>query len=215
MKSGYTTIRIIAIMALVMGLIQLVQAVEAYLHYAERIGQGIAVQGVYVEVGEEKAYISYEAEESTYVTETKYFRSSTDAGDSVMVYYLPDQIADAQPAEKWMWAERMIVGGVFTIIGAVFAIIVCRRDRKRISLEKNGVRVWAQVIEISQNPFIRINRRSPYVVQAECRHPLTGNMILVKSEFITRCPKVSEGDTVEVLLDLNDESRYYMPVDRL
>ncbi len=115
--------------------------------------------------------------------------------------------------ESW---KGTVVGGSFPLlIGTVMMFIVLKHDRKRKMLERKGVRVRARVTEIERKIFIHINHRSPYVVCAECIHPKQGWLIWVKSEFLTRRPRVAVGDEIDVLLDPEDESSYYMPIDRL
>lgn len=117
--------------------------------------------------------------------------------------------------EMESWKETVLSGSLPLLIGTVMMFIVLRHDRKRKMLEREGLRVRARVTEIERKIFIHINHRSPYVVCAECIHPKQGWLIWVKSEFLTRRPRVAVGDEIDVLIDPEDESRYYIPIDGL
>ena len=84
---------------------------------------------------------------------------------------------------------------------------------KKRSLMMNGTQVVAKVTQISQNPYVRFNRRNPWVVHAVCVHPYTGQEMKVKSGMFMEDPRplIPNGE-VEVLVDPMREKRYFVKI---
>ena len=109
----------------------------------------------------------------------------------------------------------LIVGGVFSVIGAGFLIAVGLHGWKRKKLEETGTRVTAQVTDVQRVYAVRINGRHPYVIHAVCEHPYTRQQMKVKSGCLMQDPtgRIQNGQ-VTVLVDPMYDKRYYMEADR-
>ena len=105
-----------------------------------------------------------------------------------------------------------IVGCVFTALGVVFlgvGISCALADKRRAALREEllawGQRVTGTITEVREDHTIRVNRRSPFFAMVSC--PFPRGEVTVKSHRLWGC-EPAVGDTVDVLYDPMDESRY-------
>ena len=105
-----------------------------------------------------------------------------------------------------------IVGCVFTALGVVFlgvAIAFAKADKRRAALREElfawGQRVTGTVAEVRKDRTIRINHRDMVFAMVRCTLP-SGEVTLRSHRLWGNEPAV--GDTVDVLFDPMDESRY-------
>ena len=134
--------------------------------------------------------------------------SSIAAVEAVVVLCL--LIADFHTA--WVIAlpfalQSLIFGG----IGAGFLIHQHRNQSKRERLIANGYYEMAAVVFIEQNPYVRVNRRSPYIVV--CHIKRDGVLHEYRSESLYHHPGLNPGDQVPVYLDRREEKDYYVDVE--
>ena len=105
-----------------------------------------------------------------------------------------------------------IVGCVFTALGVVFlgvSIACALADKRRAALQEEllawGQRVTGTITEVREDHTIRVNRHSPFFALVRCPFP-RGEVTVKSHRLWGNEPAV--GDTVDVLYDLMDESRY-------
>jgi len=103
--------------------------------------------------------------------------------------------------------QCLIFGG----IGIGFLAYVRRKQARREQLLANGYYETATVVAIEQNPYVRVNRHSPYYVI--CRIERDGVLHEYRSESQFHYPSLQPGDPVAVYLDRRDEKLYYVDVD--
>ena len=102
---------------------------------------------------------------------------------------------------------------IFGGIGVGFLIYAQRRKAKRERLLSNGYSETAVIVDIKENPFIRINRHHPWHVI--CHINRDGVVHEYRSEGLYHHPDVNIGDSVPVYLDRQNEKNYYVDVDSI
>ena len=103
--------------------------------------------------------------------------------------------------------QSLIFGG----IGAGFLIYCHRKQQRRERIVANGYYEMATVVFIEQNPYVRINRHSPYIVV--CHINRDGVLHEYRSDSLYEYPGLNAGDQVPVYLDRRDEKEYYVDVE--
>lgn len=105
-----------------------------------------------------------------------------------------------------------ILGTVFTALGVVFlgvSIAFALADKRRAALREEllawGQRVTGVVTEVKNDYTVRVNRRYAKVALVRCPFP-RGEVTVKSHRLWGNEPAV--GDTVDVLYDPMDESRY-------
>lgn len=113
----------------------------------------------------------------------------------------------------------LIIGSVFLIIGFSFLIIRARRVALISRLKTNGVSVLGTVIEVRSNTSVRINRRSPFVIDCQWTNPLTGKVQISTSDNIWHNPLYSKqikiGSEIRVYFDQSNPKRVYVDIGEI
>lgn len=106
------------------------------------------------------------------------------------------------------------LGRVFLPLGTAFLLAAVavwyffgRAKRRREELLTWGTRAKATVTEVRANLNVRVNRRSPDVVLAQCTHPITREKVTLRSHNVMNCTLLP-GDTVEIAFDPMNERSY-------
>lgn len=100
-----------------------------------------------------------------------------------------------------------ILGGAFLLAALIVSVVMSSSERRRQELLSYGIRVKATVIDITQNTAVRVNRRSPWRVTAECTHPITGLHTVLRSHNLWNCT-IATGQKVEIVFDQMNERKY-------
>lgn len=100
---------------------------------------------------------------------------------------------------------------IFGCIGAGFLIHDHRKKARRERLMANGYYEMATVVSIEQNPYVRVNRQSPYFVICHIRRD--GALHEYRSDSYYHHPGLNIGDQVPVYLDRREEKDYYVDVE--
>ena len=176
--------------------------------------EGIGVQAVCSWKGDDDLWFAFEAKGKSWNLKSTYSTDFIHTGDEITVYYPIGHPEKARITDGWIWGTFLIMGSVFAVIGLGFIGWQWRSGYLLRSLQKNGQKVTAQVTQIRQLRSTSINGIHPYVVYAVCTHPYTGNEMKVKSHMLLSdpAPQLTDG-TVEVLVDMMNERRYFMQID--
>lgn len=117
------------------------------------------------------------------------------------------------------WSERWMLPLIFGLFGLFFAGIgvgslwwAARRRQQIAQLAQNGERLSGQVVSVERNRRLKVNRRSPWRVVAEARHPATGQLFTFTSDNLWSEPSVQVNDTVEVHVDRRNPNLYYVVI---
>lgn len=114
--------------------------------------------------------------------------------------------------------DLLIVGNVFFVLGLVFLLttalvwyFISRSQRRREELLTWGIRATGTVTDIRVNYSVKVNRRSPVVVYAECVHPVTRERVTLRSHNLWNCT-METGQTVDIAFDQMNEKRYVFDI---
>ncbi|MEO9462084.1 MAG: DUF3592 domain-containing protein [Marinomonas sp.] len=129
-------------------------------------------------------------------------------GGPVDVIYDPDAPGDAG-IDSFMYRYFLLLifagmGGLFALIGGAMLLSHLRRKRTIEHLYARGMRIEMPFTRCYVNTSLRINGRSPYVVEAQGTHPITGKFACFQSEPIwLNLSSALDGQKVPVLIDPN------------
>lgn len=143
---------------------------------------------------------------------TRYSRPSYQVGERLPLAYAPD---DPEDVAIDTWFSRYFLPALFAWVGAFqFSIGLvgllrrARRKREIARLLREGERIDAEVVTVTHDTSIRINRRHPWVIHCEARLP--GEM--TRRKFISRRfwtdPTPHLGRTLVVRYDPRDPERH-------
>lgn len=99
------------------------------------------------------------------------------------------------------------LGIVFLLTTLILAMTLNRSKKKRRELLDYGIRVTATVTDVRPNYMVKVNRRCPWQVYAECTHPVTGEHVVLHSHNLWYC-NISTGQSVEIAFDQMNEKKF-------
>jgi hypothetical protein len=90
-------------------------------------------------------------------------------------------------------------------------------DTEKKRLKASGIVTEATVSHLNHKTQIRVNGRSPYIIEADGVHPLTGTPQKFSSEWIWTDPHIElqNHKTVQIYIDPADPKKYYMDLSFL
>jgi hypothetical protein len=113
---------------------------------------------------------------------------SGDVGDPVVVYYQPENPAKARLGgfmEQWFFPS---IFGTFGLLfgGAATGIVIAaiRKHRLHAWLDRYGMRVQADLVEVTRNTSVKVKGSSPFVLRAQWQHPLKKTVHVFVSDDI-------------------------------
>ena len=112
----------------------------------------------------------------------------------------------------------LIFGGIgllFFVLGLIFLIVVNRKMARNNKLLKEGNYVMAEIVEVSLNYNVTVNRRHPYIVR--CRYQdMYGNVNIFKSRDLFFDPTdLLKDQMVKVYVDGENYKHYYVDIDEV
>ena len=112
------------------------------------------------------------------------------------------------PEEALIFAITFWATGMGMLLGGIIPFwIIVHGEHQRQEVLTYGQKVRAQVCEIKEVTTVNMNRKHPWVIQARCRHPQTGEEVTLKSHMLWKL-NVGVGDTVTIAFDPYKERRY-------
>jgi len=109
----------------------------------------------------------------------------------------------------------MGLGIVFLIVGILCFAIRHRRRSRNEQLVKNGFYVTARIRDIHPNENVRINGRSPFVLECHYKDPTTGKTHIFKSENLMFYPIDAKDTDIRVYIDPQNMDHYYVDTSSL
>jgi hypothetical protein len=167
-----------------------------------------------------EVYVKYTVNGVTYNNSLSYYSSSMAEGKSVTLYYNPEDLNQIKVRGSNAVITIVLAssGGVFVLVGLGGIIPFVMSAKKKKRLQQEGIRVSAKIVDVILNTQVRVNGRNPYVIHCKWVDDRSGNTYFFKSKnlYYDPCIDLSDGNQwIEVLLDPNDYSKYYVVTDDL
>lgn len=161
--------------------------------------------------------IKYKDETGTmYSFKSGFYSSSMHIGDKIDVYYYKNH---PERAELSIPDYLIAIFLIFPLLGALFLFFGIRilikeqkKAKRYANLLQHGQVIKAEVTEVYQNTGLKINGRSPYVVEC-CYTDNHGEKYLYKSEnlYFNPLPYI-EDNSVKIYLHPQDKATYYVAI---
>jgi len=165
-------------------------------------------------------YVEFEVDGETYDGALGYYASSMRRGQSVTVYYDPDDPWSFRSQGSSFISIFLLAMGLilFLVGGGLIFRILRKKKRARVLLE-TGRRVDATIDCVRLNLNYRVNRRHPYVLDLTYVDPATGKVFTFVSDNIWfNVEAVLQNNpitTLSVYIDDQDSRKYYVDLDPL
>ena len=146
-----------------------------------------------------------------------YYSSNMYTGMPIELYYDPDNpqnfVLESGILEILFPLIFSGLGSIFLIIGIV--LIKKNNDlmKRKNKLISDGYSVMAEIFEVYNNMAIKINGRSPFVINA--KYSENGKNYIFKSQNIWFDPSPFLNTNIRVYLDKHDYSIYYFDAESL
>lgn len=174
--------------------------------------------------GRDKNYdviVDYEIDGEKYTSRLNAYSSSFYEGKEIQISY--DINNPHRVYAEFDYAMFMLIfsgiGSVFFIIGAVGLIEGKVKLNRVKDLRNNGEVIYADYLEISVNPHIRVNYRCPFVIVCEWKNPTNGERYLFRSENIWEDPEyiIKEKDIRKFPVYVKPDcyKKYVMDIDEI
>lgn len=208
--------RAVGIIFTFVGVIFLAVSIGLFIRSARFHSDAVLVEGVIEKITDEKVYVSYEVDGQLISTRLGFYSSSMRPGDSITLYYDPQDPyhVEASGAQILNWIF-LVMGLLESGIGIGLLITSVRRKKLTKQLKENGLRLEAEVIGISLNQQISSNDRHPYMLDCQCIMP-DGSIQVLHSEPIWYDPtNMLQDSYVPVYVDRKNYKKYYVDLARV
>jgi len=163
--------------------------------------------------------VAFEAGGETYTGQLGYYSSFMRVGDSVSVYYNPDNPMDFK-ADTWLLPILFTsLGAFFLLLGLVFFFAFGGAARGGKRLTETGYRINAKIVRVDWQVYINVNGRHPWRIFCEGYDAESGGQRQFKSEYLWEDPSYvleeKQIKTLPVYLDSRKRKRYYVDVSAL
>ncbi|MCM1193601.1 MAG: DUF3592 domain-containing protein [Butyrivibrio sp.] len=145
------------------------------------------------------------------------YNSNMYSGKKISLYCDPDNPDRVQAGSVLFFpsAILLLMGLLFALIGGGFLIRTGVISSRRKKVREQGISIYATVEEIIYSTNITVNGRHPYAVICTYRDEYKDITYRFKSEslWFDPAPLFPVGSTIEVRVDVNDYSKYYVNIE--
>lgn len=200
----------------IVGLVLIISAACICIKKSESIKVRELVNAVVYEIDSSKRDITilYEANNNIYTGKLEYYSSLLSKGDELNIYIDKNDPNDFISDSKILEIVFIILGCVFTVIGAIIISVHLAKTNHRNKLIKTGDVLNGIIISAKENQAVTINNKHPYIAECEIHSPLNGESIKCRSENILYDLSEFIGYEVTVYADLKRE-KYYVDINEL
>ncbi len=158
-------------------------------------------------------YVEYRVDRQVYNGMLDYYSSSMYVGKEIEVMYNPNNPADIRGSSNFTWIILAFMGLIFGAVGGGIFFTNVTAGGKCKKLMENGDRVTGTITNVITVTNVRINHRHPFKAEVEVIDPYTGERYLYSSKQVLDDIYYMVGSTVDVYVDRDDKSKYYVDLD--
>lgn len=158
-------------------------------------------------------YVEYRVDRQVYNGMLDYYSSSMYVGKEIEVMYNPNNPADIRGSSNFTWIILALIGLIFAAVGGGIFFANVTAGGKCKKLMENGDRVTGTITNVITVTNVRINHRHPFKAEVEVIDPYTGEKYLYSSKQVLDDIYYMVGSTVDVYVDRDDKSKYYVDLD--
>lgn len=145
------------------------------------------------------------------------YNSGMSVGERITLLCDPDNPGDIRSNTATYLTPGLMMGMglIFALIGIIPFINSIKKDKLQKRLLTEGRVLQATIESISLNTSVRVNGSSPYVIYCAYTDENSGVIYRFKSNNLWSDPSYmfAEGGNVQVYVDRNDFSKYYVNVE--
>lgn len=156
--------------------------------------------------------------EITFISNTSSQPPSYDVGDTIPVAYQAARPNQARVNDNSPYIFVYIgigLGGMSLSLGLILFGLLWRKHRLSRRLARDGIRLEAQTKSIALNTSYSFNNRNPYQITAEYFDQASNTVYSFTSDHIWFDPTNFVGQTVPVIVDPHDYTKYVMDISFL
>ena len=187
-----------------LGLLFLLVSVGVEVWYSSAASGLTAVDGVVEEIGvfrEGKPTVRYTVDGQDYRLYSHVSFPYFTVGGAYQVLVDPANPAKAlDPHLRLISVIFAAVGFIMAAVGALCHIFLMHKARQLDILRACGLKAEGVVEHVYQNHVVRLNRHSPWVVEASCLHPYTREKLTMKSSWLWET-RLQPGDRVDIYIN--------------
>lgn len=200
----------------IIGLILIISATFICIKKFETIKVRDYVKAYVYEIDSSKKDITilYEVNDCIYFGKLDYYSSLLCQGDELDIYIDINDPNDFVSDSKIPEIIFIILGSVFTVIGAIIIGVHFVKLNRRNNLIKNGACLSGVIVSVKENQNVTINNKHPYIAECEIHSPLDGKCIKCKTDNTMYDLSEFLDSEVTVYADFNRE-KYYVDINEL
>lgn len=165
-------------------------------------------------------YVTYTYEGKEYTESLNYYSSSMNIGDETTIYVNPENPGNIKGSgQQTLILVFFIIGSAFVIAAIIIALIFIRKKIFNKKLLENGKLIYAEIINISVNSNVNINRQQPFIITCKWKDPQTCSEYIYKSQNIWINPepflKEHSIDHLIVYIDEQNPKKYFISLEEL
>jgi len=219
------TINLLGIVFLLVGVIMIVASIVTFVSNKQFEASAEKTMAVITEIdryttgsGDDRTthhdvYVEYRVDRQVYNCMLNTYNSSMYEGKEIEVMYNPDAPGDVRVNDYTAPIILVFMGLIFGGIGGGMFFANVAAGGKRKKLMENGDRVIGTITNVITVTNVRINGRHPFKAEVEVIDPYTSEKYLYSSKQIMDDIYYMVGSTVDVYVDRDDKSKYYVDLD--
>lgn len=165
-----------------------------------------------------EVYVDFKVKGKTYSGSLNYYSADMDIGDSVVIYYNPDNPNTFKGENPALFLLLIFgLGSLFALFGLGFIIIAVRKRMIKNRVLKYNMIIQANISGCEINRNLAVNGRHPYILIATAISPYDGLIYTFKSDSIwnnlTTTIETYNITTVPVYVNPQNYKEYYVDID--
>ena len=165
---------------------------------------------------EHDVFVTYTVNDVKYEhIEISSYSSSMSEGATMTLYYDPQNPKDIRDegAAEMAFPLSLFMGSIFVLVGVGLPLGMVLAGNKGKKLMKNGIRCQAEEICLEENRNVRVNGKHPIVVYCRAMDPRDNCMKEFKSKNCYEDLYKYDIRNVDIYLDPNNMSKYYVDIN--